>query len=755
MVSEQSVLEPPVAIGKHTDLAVLTKGPKPSSNLFLGYRTILQIDGLADGAGVGLLAEDYLRDWLRSLQVDQNKLDNWDGKANLELSQVISVTGFQSDDDQSGQTRRRFTVRTSNHGRIFITRVYAIGSGSKKKTRAYIVVEGMTEAANQEKAALDFGVPRIVKNILSEERVYEGRTRLQAQPRYIDADNVSEVYEAIVDQQRTVAVIVSCVPSLEEEQRWTQMTQSLVQHSVGTAATFIVRYGALDELNNRLPEHLRVRSKSVRTFLANVDLELPLDGIRHLFLGQATLARQSEVGQDGSVKVGGFLPQKHALVPRMQLIEKELPAAIRRQIQLLNRDASRQERVREAKKQARAITLEAAPLVPDVAVVEHGKDVAVTVTKPAPMTVSVEAPETTVLETPTPPSPKISIYEQIKRRFVEREAEAAAVRKLSDEATGSVLEAPKRPLTRIQRRELELDKRTEELLTPPWWGRMTKMVKRWLDLESEVFSDAQLDQYLAELDRLIDEKTQLWEMAEEENAVTDEELNQLRGLLEQMRKREESRGVDFHELQEELDEALRHKDFYQRQLIRHQKTEFLTPPTVDEKWIYPTDMDELVAMLDPTCEPFSDAADYVRFTGEGKYLSEFTTRDSWSTMVRAAWNFVHTLHDYAQLKATQGFNGGVHDYLLSSETQGYKVSHKRHSPKESESVAARSKWREARMLPVPKKVDPSGYVYMEAHFRIETNDGFAPRMHYYDDTARSGKIYIGYIGRHLPNTRGG
>jgi hypothetical protein len=42
---------------------------------------------------------------------------------------------------------------------------------------------------------------------------------------------------------------------------------------------------------------------------------------------------------------------------------------------------------------------------------------------------------------------------------------------------------------------------------------------------------------------------------------------------------------------------------------------------------------------------------------------------------------------------------------------------------------------------------------MPAHFKVSTNDSFAPRMHYFDDTDRSGRIYIGYIGRHLTNTR--
>jgi len=30
---------------------------------------------------------------------------------------------------------------------------------------------------------------------------------------------------------------------------------------------------------------------------------------------------------------------------------------------------------------------------------------------------------------------------------------------------------------------------------------------------------------------------------------------------------------------------------------------------------------------------------------------------------------------------------------------------------------------------------------------------FTPRMHYYDDTANSAQVYVGYFGRHLKNTK--
>ena len=42
---------------------------------------------------------------------------------------------------------------------------------------------------------------------------------------------------------------------------------------------------------------------------------------------------------------------------------------------------------------------------------------------------------------------------------------------------------------------------------------------------------------------------------------------------------------------------------------------------------------------------------------------------------------------------------------------------------------------------------------MAAHFKPTWRDRLAPRMHYYDDTSNTGKVYIGYIGRHLRNTK--
>ena len=57
-----------------------------------------------------------------------------------------------------------------------------------------------------------------------------------------------------------------------------------------------------------------------------------------------------------------------------------------------------------------------------------------------------------------------------------------------------------------------------------------------------------------------------------------------------------------------------------------------------------------------------------------------------------------------------------------------------------------------RVLPVPAEVSPAEKAFMGAHFKIAKSGTVSPRMHYLDDSAHTGKVYVGYIGRHLANT---
>lgn len=75
-------------------------------------------------------------------------------------------------------------------------------------------------------------------------------------------------------------------------------------------------------------------------------------------------------------------------------------------------------------------------------------------------------------------------------------------------------------------------------------------------------------------------------------------------------------------------------------------------------------------------------------------------------------------------------------------------------PCESDTTTNNRRYHEARVFPVPAEVDPSKSVYMEEHIRIERGRDPAPRLHFFDDTSGpTGKIYVGYLGRHLPSPK--
>ena len=57
-----------------------------------------------------------------------------------------------------------------------------------------------------------------------------------------------------------------------------------------------------------------------------------------------------------------------------------------------------------------------------------------------------------------------------------------------------------------------------------------------------------------------------------------------------------------------------------------------------------------------------------------------------------------------------------------------------------------------RVFPVPTTVSPDGLAVMAAHFKLGRLGRIDPRLHYLDDSAGTGKVYVGYIGEHLTNT---
>lgn len=142
----------------------------------------------------------------------------------------------------------------------------------------------------------------------------------------------------------------------------------------------------------------------------------------------------------------------------------------------------------------------------------------------------------------------------------------------------------------------------------------------------------------------------------------------------------------------------------------------------------------------------------VIFTGDLDHpLDDLDSRPSASSWAQTAWQAMLAMNNYAETSVEGSFAGGFLTWCKEPPPAAHAISAGKVAPDESESVKNDPKMRRARLLPVPNTVDPSGKVFMGAHVRLGGGAGMsAPRMHYFDDVKNTGKIYIGYLGPHLP-----
>jgi len=143
----------------------------------------------------------------------------------------------------------------------------------------------------------------------------------------------------------------------------------------------------------------------------------------------------------------------------------------------------------------------------------------------------------------------------------------------------------------------------------------------------------------------------------------------------------------------------------------------------------------------------------IRFTGEPKYVRELDEYDRSGVWAGKIWDVFAVLHDYATAMGAGACSSDVDGYLRKTPDGYRSYSYQRHAQNESEDVRKNRTYRTARVLPVPVEVDAAGAVFMGAHFKIAQSGMISPRLHYFDDTRGSGKVYVGYIGRHLPTKK--
>ncbi len=141
----------------------------------------------------------------------------------------------------------------------------------------------------------------------------------------------------------------------------------------------------------------------------------------------------------------------------------------------------------------------------------------------------------------------------------------------------------------------------------------------------------------------------------------------------------------------------------------------------------------------------------VVFTGDQKNTLELDDFDPLGIWAARSWDMLRVLDGYAAARFRGEFGKGVHAYLGHTPPgrPGYPPG--AHSTQESEPVERSPRLRKLRVFPVPRDIHPDGVIFMDAHFKIARKGLISPRIYYHDGASQTGKIYVGYIGKHLPN----
>ncbi|WP_441246028.1 hypothetical protein [Kitasatospora sp. McL0602] len=142
----------------------------------------------------------------------------------------------------------------------------------------------------------------------------------------------------------------------------------------------------------------------------------------------------------------------------------------------------------------------------------------------------------------------------------------------------------------------------------------------------------------------------------------------------------------------------------------------------------------------------------LEFTGDQKETLALDGQFAGTGWAKLTWEGLTALQEYAAASVRGEAHGDFKQWCEHTPPGCHRFPPRKAVRGESRTVESHTKWKRERMLPVPECVDSSRRAFMGAHLRIG-GGRTAPRLHYLDDCSGSGRIYVGYIGLHLTNTR--
>lgn len=250
--------------------------------------------------------------------------------------------------------------------------------------------------------------------------------------------------------------------------------------------------------------------------------------------------------------------------------------------------------------------------------------------------------------------------------------------------------------------------------------------------------------------RLVGAQAQLTARLVDEQALTERlealtaRLEEANAQLAETMRRLEDEQVDHAQTTDELYDVTRSRDHLRVELTRLGSAHAWVD-VVDTAPARPETFGELVERFD---EP-----PHLVFTGDPEQAISLDDYEPLGRWAGKAWEALQAAEGYAVAKAEGDFSGGMDTYLQQTPAGYCGYSSNRHARDESEQVRANDRFRRLRMFSVPARIDRNERAFMGAHFKIAQFGMISPRLHYLDATAIDGKVYVGYLGPHLPTGR--
>ncbi len=657
----------------------------------LGYRSIFTVSG---GENATEVAASQFRPWLRHKELDGDAttpgLHEVGDQARLVVTEVHP---------HDGSRLVRYRLTESRPEGDWITTLTARDS-TRELGWIWLDITAPTferaagAAIEKDQSATAeprwTAVPGLVRNILGAVDACDGELVLADRPRLVRADDFEELVDTICDPVRRGAAIVAApVPDVPMPVLL-EHVDGLTRQSVGLAGAYVLDHESAARLTESFGPLHAVPLGALRTYLPGADPASVIDARRHRIMLARTIA----------TKPVGKLARTLGWASRSRSMTLPLPNHVLRADRLLSREEP-------------ATVLRSLHPRPGASPATEGavESVVAPTTSPAESAVVWEATE-------------IAAQAAKAAESADLEAARAGHASVQETAAASVQDvtAALEPVAKLIR-ELAGEVAADEsaALTA------ADLVSRLRQLMAK---GTQALRGQAEMSRRVSEVQDALEEVEDER--------------DQARVRLEEEQFDHAETQEEL-----HRLRFEAGQLRAALAAAAAPAeawVLDEPPQPPGSFEDLLARLDDGALPG------VAFTGDPGNAIDLDSYDPLGTWAAKTWEMLQAVSGYIQARQAGEFRGGLHAYLMETPPGRPGYSAGAHAAHESESVEQSGKLRAARELPVPPAVCPVGKVFMGAHFKVAKKGMISPRMHYFDDTASSGKVYVGYIGRHLPNT---